>query len=149
VANRTGVPRTAPADRLTQQSRDENRRFTFLIRDRDAKFTASFDEVFRSEGLRIIKTPVRSPKANAYAERWVRTLRNECLDHLLIASPRHVERVLRTYVSHYNEQRPHRGLELARPGRPNTEAGTDCSFGNVLRRDVLGGLIHEYYRAAA
>jgi putative transposase len=87
---------------------DEGRRFPFLIRDRDTKFTASFDAVFDSTGVETIRTPVRSPRANAYAERFVRTVHQECLDHLLVVSRRHLESVLDEYVRHYNEARPHR-----------------------------------------
>jgi putative transposase len=140
---------TQVARNLAGDLADDAPRFHFLIRDRDSKFTASFDEVFRSQGIRIIKTPVRSPKANAYAERWVRTVRNECLDYLLIAGRRHAEHVLRMYVSHDNEQRPHRGLDLARPVSRNDEAGTITPSSDVERRDILGGLIHEYHRTAA
>jgi len=86
-----------------------------VIDDRDAKFSASFDEVFRSEGARVIRTPIRAPNANAHAERWVRTVRNDCLDWLLIFGRRQLERVLRTYVDHYNRKRPHRGLDLEIP----------------------------------
>ena len=111
---------------------------------RDAKFTRSFDEVFASEGTGIIRTPVRSPCANAYAERWVRTARQECLDLLLVVSRRHLERILRHYVRHYNAARPHRGLSLMMPiarSEPNVDAV-------VRRHSVLGGIIHEYERAA-
>jgi len=94
---------------------DRGRSFTFLIRDRDAKFTASFDEVFTSEGIRVIKTPVRSPRANAYAERWVRTVRTECLDWILVLGRRHLHGILHEYVRHYNQHRPHRGLDLGVP----------------------------------
>jgi putative transposase len=87
----------------------------FLIRDRDSRYTGSFDEVFRGEGLRVVKTPVRSPKANAIAERFVRTPRAECLDWLLILNRRHLERVLRVYTDHYNRERPHRALRLRAP----------------------------------
>jgi transposase InsO family protein len=94
-----------------------------------------------------VKTPVRAPKANAIAERFVRTVRAECLDWLLILNRRRVERVLRVYVDHYNRERPHRALELRPPeldeGR---ERSPECE---IRRRDRLGGLIHEYYRAAA
>lgn len=140
---------TQVARNLAGDLSDEHRQFTFLIRDRDTKFSASFDEVFVSEGMRIIPTPVRAPRANAYAERWVRTVRNECLDQLLIIGRRHSERVLRTYVSHYNVERPHRGIELARPASPPVDPVTDGSLANVERHDILGGLIHEYYRIAA
>jgi transposase InsO family protein len=91
----------------------------FLVHDRDNKFTASFDEVFRSEGIRIIPTPVRAPRANAHAERFVRTVRNECLDWLLILGRRHLERVLRIYTAHYNSERPRRALALQPPEAPH------------------------------
>ena len=111
----TGAFVTQVARNLVGDLADRGRSIKFLIRDRDTKFTASFDEVFRSEGIRVIKTPVRSPRANAYAERWVRTVRTECLDWVLILGRRHLERVLRQYVSHYNQQRPHRGIDLGVP----------------------------------
>jgi transposase InsO family protein len=121
-------------------------RMRFLIHDRDSKFTASFDEVFRSEGITVIHTPVRSPQANAYAERFVRTVRTECLDWLLIVGRRHLADVLRIYIQHYNRERPHRGLALHPPQPRAPELPRD---GEVQRRDHLGGLVHEYYRAAA
>jgi putative transposase len=121
--------------------------FRFLVRDRDAKFTAAFDAVFVAEGIRVLRTPVRAPRANAYAERWVRTVRTECLDWLLIANRRHLERVLRIYLEHYNRQRPHRALEL-RPPAGSAASGPSGSAIDVCHRDVLGGLIHEYERAA-
>lgn len=125
---------------------DRLRDIRFAIRDRDSKFSGPFDNVFRSDGVRIVKTPIRSPKANAFAERWVRTIRWECLDHLLVLGQRHLERVLREFVAHYNANRPHRGLELTVLEPSTAEASTD---GTVRRRDRLGGLIHEYYREAA
>ena len=136
---------------VTQQARNlgldfADRGIRFLIRDRDSKYSSPFDEVFRSEQIRIVKTPVRAPKANAIAERFVRTVRAECLDWLLILNRRHLERVLRVYIDHYNTQRPHRALEL-QPPEPRHEART--TVGEIRRRDRLGGLIHEYYRAAA
>jgi putative transposase len=109
----------------------------FMIRDRDSKFSGSFDEVFRSEGVRIIQTPIRAPKANAFAERWVRTVRTECLDWTLVFGWRRLERVLRAYASHYNEVRPHRGLELKTPNpRPDPLAGS-ADGARARRRDVL------------
>jgi putative transposase len=140
---------TQVARNLAGDLNDEDRRFKFAIRDRDTKFTASFDEVFVSEGMRIIPIPVRAPRANAYAERFVRTVRNECLDHVLIVDQRHAESVLRTYVSHYNEQRPHRGIDPARPASPHAAAITADPFTDIECRDILGGLIHEYHRMAA
>jgi len=121
-------------------------RMRFLIHDRDSKFTTSFDEVFRSEGVRVVHTPIRAPQANAYAERFVRTVRTECLDHLLIIGRSHLERVLRIYLQHYTRERPHRGLALQPPEAPQLRSPPS---GEVERRDRLGGLIHEYYRAAA
>jgi putative transposase len=122
-------------------------RVRFLIHDRDSKFTAAFDEIFRSEGIKILHTPVRAPQANAYAERFVRTVRGECLDWLLILGRRHLERVLRTYTTHYNRERPHRGLALLPPDP--TIAANPPLAGEIERRDRLGGLIHEYHRVAA
>jgi transposase InsO family protein len=137
---------------VTQQARnlawtlqEEDARPRFLIRDRDAKFPASFDAVFAAEGIEVVRTPYRSPAANAYAERWVHSARAECLDHVLVAGERHLRRVLAAYVAHYNEARPHQGLDQRCP-TPITVAS---SQGPVQRRDVLGGLIHEYYRVAA
>ena len=117
------------------------------IRDRDTKFTTSFDEVFASIGVETIRTPIRSPRANAYAERFVRTVREDCLDHLLVVSRRHLESVLSDYVRHYNEARPHRGLQLGQPIlRPFSLPPIDD--GTVTRLDILGGIIHEYERVA-
>jgi putative transposase len=105
---------------VTQQARNLSfsgvfERMRFLIHDRDSKFTSAFDEVFRCEGIKVIHTPIRAPQANAYAERFVRTVRVECLDWLLILGRRHLERVLRVYLAHYNNERPHRGLALLPP----------------------------------
>jgi putative transposase len=115
-----------------------------------SKFTRDFDEIFRSEAVKVLRTPVRAPRANAYAERWVRTVRTECLDWLLILNRRHLERVLQVYVRHYNHQRPHRGLRLSTPEGPRQlEPVASAARANVCRRDLLGGLLHEYYQAAA
>jgi putative transposase len=92
--------------------------FRFLLRDRDSKYSRSFDAVFAGDGTGIVLTPFRAPKANAFAERWVRTVRTECLDWTLILGRRHLERVLREYVAHYNARRPHRGLDLQAPDAP-------------------------------
>ena len=121
----------------------------FLIHERDAKFSAAFDEVFRGEGIHVIRTPFRAPNANAHAERFVRTLREECLDWLLILGRRHLEQVLREYVNHYNRERPHRALELRTP-EPSPEAIPLRSPAStaISRRDRLGGLIREYAWAA-
>ncbi len=119
-----------------------------LIHDRDAKFSDPFEEVFRTEGTEVILTPIRAPKANAYAERWVETVRAECLDHLLVLGRRHLERILRTSTDHYNHERPHRGLALAVPDRP-MDGRAPVRPCDVRRRAVLGGLIHEYHAHAA
>jgi transposase InsO family protein len=145
TANPTGAWVAQQARNLGLDFSDHGVRF--LIRDRDSTYSGPFDQVFRSEGIRIVKTPVRAPKANAIAERFVRTVRAECLDWLLILNRRHLERVLRVYIDHYNRERPHRALELRPPERD--EARERSSEDEVQRRDRLGGLIHEYYRAAA
>ena len=120
----------------------------FLVRDRDAKFSGPFDEVLRTKGARVIRTPIRAPRANAFAERFVRTVRRECLDHVLIHDPRHLERVLQAYVAHYAKERPHRGLDLAVPAGNRAPRVRRTTGTPVERRDVLGGLIHEYRWAA-
>jgi putative transposase len=121
----------------------------FLIHDRDSKFARTFDEVFRSEGVEIIRTPFQAPNANAFAERWVGTIRRDCLDWLLIASRRQLEHVLRIYVEHYNTHRPHRALGLAPPApRARPRLVSSHSPNEIHRYDRLGGLIHEYARAA-
>ena len=147
-----GVTRNPDSAWVTQQARnlavgERLRGVRFVVRDRDSKFSGPFDEVFRTEGVRVIRTPIRAPKANAFAERWVRTARLECLDHLLILGRRHLERVLREFSGHYNAERPHRGLRLARPS-PLTSSSSVGS-GAVCRRDRLDGMIHEYHREVA
>jgi transposase InsO family protein len=115
----------------------------FLIRDRDTKFAAALDSVLRSEGIETVHTPVRAPRANASAGRWVETVRAEQLVHLLIFSHCQLEQVLSTYVNHYNAARPHRGIGLETP-RPTVPGDP---LDNLERYDVLGGLIHEYRHA--
>ena len=147
-----GCTRNPTGEWVTQQARNLGLDFSdtgarFLIRDRDGKYSGPFDEVFRSEGIRIVKTPVRAPKANAIAERFVRTVRSECLDWMLILNRRHLEHVLRVYTDHYNRQRPHRALDLHPPQATRASERPACRA--IHRHDRLGGLIHEYYRAAA
>jgi putative transposase len=145
TANPDGVWMRQQARNLAIEERLENVRY--LLHDRDAKFSGPFDELIRSEGVRVIKTQVRAPQANAIAERWVRTARNECLDHVLVVGRRHLEWVLRRYLVHFNAERPHRSLELGAPaGSPRARGSPPAE---IRRRDVLGGLIHEYYAAAA
>ncbi|GAA0985612.1 integrase core domain-containing protein [Acrocarpospora macrocephala] len=121
----------------------------FLIRDRDAKYTAAFDTVFTAIGMRTIRTPVRAPRANAIAERWILSVRHECLDRILITGPRHLHAVLTEYIDHHNGHRPHRSLNQTPPnGRVSCPPVTDLDTAGVLRRDRLGGLIHEYSQVA-
>ena len=117
----------------------------FLIRDRDTKFTRAFDDVWRSTGVQIIRTPVQAPNANAVAERWVGSVRRECLDQLLIIGPRQLARVLGVYVEHYNRHRPHRSLGHIAPvpSVPGEPRGGSI-LGGLRRRDLLEGLIHQY-----
>jgi putative transposase len=149
-----GCTPTPSAPWVTQQARhltwtlaEHPKSFRFLIRDRDQKFTDSFDEVFRSDGIEIVRTPFRAPQANGVAERFVRTVRSECLDWLLILNSQHLEQVLRVFIDHYNGHRPHRALALT-PPRPLHPAVPAWSCTCVQRRDRLGGLIHEYAAAA-
>src|ERR1035437_3739314 len=144
TTNPNGAWVTQVARNFASDVDDAGRSFRFLIRDRDTKFMGSFDEVFTSIGIESIRTPVRSPRGHAYAERFVRTIRQECLDHLLVVSRRHLDQVLAEYVRHYNEARPHRGLQLSQPiARPATAIGAEA----ITHRDVPGGIIHEYDRA--
>ena len=146
TANPIGPWVTQVARNFASDLEDSGRYFRFLIRDRDTKFIATFDAVLASIGIETIRTPVASPRANAFAERFVRTVRADCLDHILVVSQRHLEAVLAEYVCHYNEARPHRGLDLNPPlPRPVTWPNGD---GEVICRDVLGGIVHEYDRAA-
>ena len=118
----------------------------FLIRDRDAKFPADFDTVFKSEGVTIVRTPFRAPNANAVAERWIRSVREECLDRIVILGERHLDRVLTAYVNYYNRARPHQGIEQQCPMPLGRSTARD---GPIERRDILGGVLHDYYRRAA
>jgi putative transposase len=144
TANPDGRWVTQQARNLVMQLGDEQP-FRFLIHDRDAKLSRAFDDVFHSEGITVIRTPIQAPNANAHAERWVRTLRADCLDRILILGRRHLEHVLRIYRQHYNGHRPHRALRLLPPdGRDPTPLNAAA---RLHRRDLLGGLIHEYEAA--
>jgi putative transposase len=151
-----GVTANPNAAWVTQQARnllltleERGHRVRFLVRDRDAKFCRGFDDVFGSEDVDVLVTPVQAPNANAFAERWVRTVRAECLDWLLIVGRSHLEQVLRVYARHYNGHRPHRSLKLQAPDPTNGLAViAEDRQGVIRRRDLLGGLLHEYRRAA-
>jgi len=146
TAHPTGAWTVQQARNLLMDLGERAGRFRFLIRDRDSKFTAIFDEVFAGNGTRVIKTPVRAPRANSYAERFVGTLRRECLDHMLILSERHLRKVLAEYARHYNGHRPHQALQQEPPLREPGHAADITA--RIERRQVLGGLISEYSKAA-
>jgi putative transposase len=142
---------TQQARNLAMELTDRRHQPRFLIRDRDKKFSRAFDGIFESEGITILRTPVQAPNANACAERWVGSVRRECLDRLLIFGRGQLERVLRVYVRHYNNERPHRALELCPPARHHEAAPPPLvprALADVRRRDLLGGLLHEYGAAA-
>jgi putative transposase len=145
TAHPTGFWTAQQARNLLMDLGERAGKFGFLIRDRDRKFTAAFDDVFTDNGARIIKTPARSPWANSFAERYVGTLRRECLDHLLIHGERHLRRIRAEYVRHYNGHRPHQSREQ----RPPYEPGQPIDMTSQIKRThVVQGLISEYRRAA-
>jgi putative transposase len=149
IPNSDGVWTAQQARQFAWSLPERSRPIGFLIHGRDSKFTRAFDDVFRSVDVEIILTPFRAPNANAFAERRVGTIRRDCLDSLLIASRRQLERVLRVYVDHYNRHRPHRALDLTPPApRPRPRLVTSHTPDEIHRYDRLGGLIHEYIRAA-
>jgi putative transposase len=149
TTNPTGEWATQQARNIIETFVERTEPIRFLIHDRDSKFTAAFDEVFRSEGIRAIRTPVRAPNANAFTERWIATVRRECLDRLLIVNRRHLEQILPVYIQHYNAHRPHRSLQQRPPiADPPRDPNTVLTLDGIQRRDVLGGLIHEYKAAA-
>ena len=125
-------------------------RFRFLVRDRAGQFTEAFDAVLSDAGIEVVKIPSRSPRANVFSERWVRTVRAEVTDRMLIAGPRHLRAVLDEYAAHCNRHRPHRGRNLRPPDCHDiTMAATsDLAAARIQRRRVLGGLINDYERAA-
>jgi putative transposase len=140
------------ARNLLMELDDHDRQVRFLIHDRDAKFPRAFDALLERDGIKVIHTPVKAPNANAHMERWIGTVRRECLDRLLILGRRQLESVLRVYVKHYNGERPHRALDLKPPDsriRSPTARISTPHAPQVNRRDLLGGLIHEYELAAA
>jgi putative transposase len=146
TAHPTGAWTAQQARSLLMDLSERASRFKFLIRDRDGKFTAAFDGVFVGNGTRVIRTPVRSPRANSFAERFVGTLRRECLDHVLILGERHLREVLGEYARHYNGHRPHQGRQQEPPLRQPRQ--TVYITARIERESVIGGLINEYRRAA-
>ncbi|WP_433171374.1 integrase core domain-containing protein [Actinoallomurus sp. CA-150999] len=152
-----GVTANPTADRVTQQAKnlipdlgDRAGGFKFLIRDRDTKFTAMFDEVFRAEGIDVVLTAPQAPRMNAITERWIGNVRRELLDRILIINAHHLRKILAEYESHYNSHRPHRALNQTSPLRPlpnPTKADADADM-EIIRRDRLGGLLHEYTQVA-
>jgi putative transposase len=149
----SGITTNPVGEWVTQQARnlsyvlaDQAFPKKFLIRDRDTKFTACFDEVFRTDDVRIITTPVRAPRANAFAERFVGTVRRECLDQMLIFHRAHLEAVLSEFVDHYSRHRPHRSLGQQAPLMTEKKPmqNGDADSGQLRRTDRLGGLVHEY-----
>jgi putative transposase len=147
TAHPTGAWLTQLARNLTMDLDDAGQRFRFLIRDRDAKFTGAFDAVFTANYMQIIKSPVRAPRANAIAERFVGTIRRELLDHILIINQQHATKALHTFEQHYNDHRPHRTLGQAAPLRALPDR-TRTETKTVQRRDRLGGLLHHYQQVA-
>jgi len=147
TSNPTGWWVAQQARNLLMDLRDRVGQFSFLIRDRDARCSDSFDAVFGSEGVQILRTPVRTPRANAFAERWVGTARREVLDRTLSFGRCQQEMVLASSMAHYNEHRPHRALGQASPPTavPLTTPTADV---RVVRVDRLGGLIHDYAQVA-
>ncbi|GAA1934375.1 integrase core domain-containing protein [Streptantibioticus ferralitis] len=146
TAHPTGEWVAQLARNLLMDLGDEAGSFRFLIRDRDAKFTTAFDTVFAGNDIEVIQTPPQSPRSNAFAERWIRTLRTECTDRLLITGERHLRTVLGKYTEHYNTGRAHRSLQLRAPNdEPNV---IPLPAAAVQRRRVLGGLLNEYHAAS-
>jgi putative transposase len=149
TAHPDGAWTTQQARNPLMDLRERATQFRFLIRDRAGQFTEAFDAVLSGAGIEVARIPPRSPRANCYAERWVRTVRAEVTDRMLIAGPRHLQTVLDEYVAHYNQHRPHRARNLRPPDGDTIAAPvTALATARIRRREVLGGLIHEYGRAA-
>jgi putative transposase len=146
TANPTGARTAQQARNLFMDLSERVGRFGFLIRDRDRKFTPAFGEVFTGNGTRTITAPVRSPRANSLAERYVGTLRRECLDHLLIHGEQHLRRILAEYIQYYNEHRPHQARGQ-RPSLHESRRPIDLTA-QIKRRQTVQGLISECRRAA-
>jgi transposase InsO family protein len=148
TANPDGAWVVQQARNLTMTLGERGQSHRILVRDRDRKFTAAFDEVFRSEGLWVIHAPIAAPRAKAHAERWVGSVRRECLDRIVIVSRKQLETVLREYIAYYNTHRPHRSLEQQPPLPKMGPVTPGDHEWRVCRRDRLGGLLHEYEHTA-
>jgi transposase InsO family protein len=149
TTNPTGAWVAQQARNLMMELGDRTGQFRFLIQDRDSKYTAAFNEVFSTEGIKVLRTPPKAPRANAYAERWVRTVRRECLDRMLIYNPRHLLATLGEYLGHYNGHRPHQGRHQRPPNATETSPASVTDLATrVRRRKILNGLINEYSQAA-
>ena len=133
---------TQQARQLVWELSDREKPLQFLIHDNDSSFSQAFDAVFESAGLQVIHTPFQAPNANSIAERWIRSIREECLDLILIINAKHLQRVLREYTDYYNTARPHQGIDQQAP-IPFERSAT----GTIQRRNILGGIINDYYRA--
>jgi putative transposase len=146
-ANPTGEWVAQQARNLAWKLQDGVMQAGYLLRDRDCKFTASFDQVFSSEGVKVVRLPYQSPRANSIAERFVGTCRREVLDHPLIFSARHLEAVIKEFLVHYHQARPHQGLDQRCPD-PVPAVIPLPVVSKIVRNDRLGGLLHEYGWAA-
>ncbi len=145
TANPTSAWVTEQARQISWKIQDGEVPIRFVTHDRDTKFTTTFDRVFTSEDITIIRTPVRAPNVNAFAERWVRSVRRECLDRIIVLGEEHLRRVLTAYVDYYNHARPHQGIDQQCP-MPVESSVRD---GPIERPDLLGGMLRDYYRRAA
>jgi putative transposase len=140
----TSLLSQSSARNLIWKLQEQGSQARFLICDNDKKFPFAFEHVLAGQGVRVIRTPLQAPKANAHAERWVGSARRECFDWMIIRGRRHAGRVLEEYVDHYNKERPHRGLQLH---PPNGKVHGASATGEIICRQRLGGLLREYSRA--